>query len=122
MKKWWAVFILLIGVSQAYADEGMWVIQELNNRIWRDERVGINPSYEQLYSDTNPSLTNSVVILEGVVRELRYRTKSCVTKSSVRFRFYSQLSSVEHDYLKDGFVSQSKADELPVPVVGTLFA
>ena len=31
------------------------------------------------------------------------------------FGAIQQLSSVEHDYLKDGFVSQSKQEELPVP-------
>lgn len=117
MKKWWAVFILLIGVSQAYADEGMWVIQELNKQnLARMRELGFNPSYEQLYSDTNPSLTNSVVIFGGGCTGITVSNEGLVfTNHHCGFGSIQQLSSVEHDYLKDGFVSQSKADELPVP-------
>ena len=36
MKRVWAALLLLAASGQLYADEGMWVLKELNNRIWRE--------------------------------------------------------------------------------------
>ena len=117
MKKLWAVLFLLIGVGQIYADEGMWVIKELNKQnLERMKELGFNPSYEQLYSETDPCLTNSVVIFGGGCTGITVSKEGLVfTNHHCGFGAIQQLSSIDHDYLKDGFVSQSKTDELPVP-------
>lgn len=117
MKKLWAVVLLLIGVSQAHADEGMWVIKELNKlNLERMKELGFTPSYEQLYSETDPSITNAVVIFGGGCTGITVSEEGLVfTNHHCGFGAIQQLSSVEHDYLKDGFVSQTKAEELPVP-------
>ena len=66
MKKLWAVVLLLIGIGQIHADEGMWVIKELNKQnLDRMKELGFTPSYEQLYSETGPSITDAVVIFGG---------------------------------------------------------
>ncbi|MDD3062134.1 MAG: S46 family peptidase [Massilibacteroides sp.] len=117
MKKLWAVLFLLIGVGQIYADEGMWVIKELNKQnLERMKELGFNPSYEQLYSETDPCLTNAVVIFGGGCTGITVSKEGLVfTNHHCGFGAIQQLSSIDHDYLKDGFVSQSKTDELPVP-------
>ena len=51
MKKVWAVLLLLIAAGQMYADEGMWVLKELNKQnLARMQVLGFVPSYKQLYS------------------------------------------------------------------------
>ena len=85
MKKLWAVLLLLVASGQVFADEGMWVLKELNKQnLERMKELGFN---------------------EGLI----------FTNHHCGFGSIQQLSSVEHDYLKDGFVSQSKEEELPVP-------
>ncbi len=117
MKRVWAVLLLLAASGQLYADEGMWVLKELNKQnLARMAELGFTPSYDQLYSETDPCVANAVVIFGGGCTGITVSDEGLIfTNHHCGFGAIQQLSSVEHDYLKDGFVSQSKQEELPVP-------
>lgn len=117
MKRVWAALLLLAASGQLYADEGMWVLKELNKQnLARMAELGFTPSYDQLYSETDPCVANAVVIFGGGCTGITVSNEGLVfTNHHCGFGAIQQLSSVEHDYLKDGFVSQSKQEELPVP-------
>ena len=116
-KKAAACLVALLTVAPAMADEGMWILKELNKQnLLRMRELGFTPTYEELYSETNPSVTNAVVIFGGGCTGITVSNTGLVfTNHHCGFGAIQQLSSVEHDYLKDGFVSQSQAEELPVP-------
>ena len=66
MKRVWAALLLLAASGQLYADEGMWVLKELNKQnLARMAELGFTPSYDQLYSETDPCVANAVVIFGG---------------------------------------------------------
>ena len=117
MKKLWAVLLLLVASGHVFADEGMWVLKELNKQnLARMKELGFTPTYEQLYSETDPCVANAVVIFGGGCTGITVSNEGLVfTNHHCGFGSIQQLSSVEHDYLKDGFVSQTKEEELPVP-------
>ena len=52
--------MLLAASGQLYADEGMWVLKELNKQnLARMAELGFTPSYDQLYSETDPCVANA---------------------------------------------------------------
>jgi hypothetical protein len=116
MKKVWVVVVLLLTTGYLFADEGMWALKELNKQnLDRMKELGFTPSYDDLYSDTNPSLSNAVVIFGGGCTGITVSETGLIfTNHHCGYGAIQQLSSVEHDYLRDGFVSQSCEAELPV--------
>ncbi|MDR3141334.1 MAG: S46 family peptidase [Tannerellaceae bacterium] len=117
MKKVRVVVVLLLTAGYLFADEGMWVLKELNKQnLDRMKELGFTPSYEDLYSETDPSLSNAVVIFGGGCTGITVSETGLIfTNHHCGYGAIQQLSSVEHDYLKDGFVSQTHEAELPVP-------
>ncbi len=114
----WVILLFCVAtVSQAHADEGMWVLKELNKlSMARMAELGFTLSAEQLYSETDPSIANAVIIFGGGCTGITVSEQGLVfTNHHCGYGAIQKLSSVEHDYLKDGFISQSMAAELPVP-------
>lgn len=111
------LLLLLVAAGQMYADEGMWVLKELNKQnLARMKELGFNSPYQQVYSETDPCVANAVVIFGGGCTGITVSEKGLVfTNHHCGFSAIQQLSSIEHDYLKDGFVSQTLSEELPVP-------
>ncbi|MDR1918029.1 MAG: S46 family peptidase [Tannerellaceae bacterium] len=116
-KKMWGGLLLIMVAGQVCADEGMWVLKELNKQnLARMKELGFLPSHEELYSETQPSVSNAVVIFGGGCTGITVSEEGLVfTNHHCGFGAIQQLSTLEHDYLKDGFISQNKDEELPVP-------
>ncbi|MDR2119044.1 MAG: S46 family peptidase [Tannerellaceae bacterium] len=116
-KKIWGGLLCILMASPVCADEGMWVLQELNRQnLARMKELGFVPSYEELYSESAPSLSRAVVIFGGGCTGITVSGEGLIlTNHHCGFGAIQQLSTVEHDYLQDGFVSQSREEERPVP-------
>lgn len=118
MKTWWAAMLLIFSATGAvHAEEGMWLLNELNKEnIQRLKELGFNLPYDSLYSPGKPSVSDAVVIFGGGCTGIAVSEEGLVfTNHHCGYGSIQSLSSVEHDYLKDGFVSRSIGEELPVP-------
>lgn len=100
-----------------YADEGMWILKELNKQnLSRMAELGFKPSVDKLYNENEPCVANAVVIFGGGCTGITVSNEGLIfTNHHCGFGSIQKLSSVEHDYLKNGFVSQNQSEELPVP-------
>ncbi|MDL2214697.1 S46 family peptidase [Dysgonomonas sp. OttesenSCG-928-M03] len=110
--------LLLIGAMfiflSASADEGMWLLKELNRQsAARMKELGFTFPIDSLYSEQNPSLKDAVVIFGGGCTGVAVSQEGLIfTNHHCGYDAIQKHSSVEHDYLKNGFVSQTKAEEL----------
>lgn len=110
--------IVVIGmIIQSHADEGMWVLKELTEQnMARMRELGFSAPFEKLYDENEPSVANAVVIFGGGCTGITVSEEGLVfTNHHCGYGAIQKLSSVEHDYLKDGFISQTQREELPVP-------
>ena len=114
MKKLFLSLTILFVAFTARADEGMWLLKELNREnIARMQELGFTFPADQLYSEQNPSLKDAVVIFGGGCTGVVVSEEGLVfTNHHCGYGAIQQLSAVEHDYLRDGFAAASKSDEL----------
>lgn len=115
MRKLLLLFTILLCASFAKADEGMWLLKELNRQsLARMKELGFKFPANKIYSESNPSLKDAVVIFGGGCTGVAVSEKGLIfTNHHCGYGDIQKLSSVEHDYLKDGFVSHSFGEELP---------
>ena len=101
----------------AVADEGMWMLPYLQKMNIKNMKArGCKLSAEEIYSIDRSSLKDAIVIFgNGCTGEIVSPEGLLFTNHHCGYGSIQQLSSVEHDYLKNGFWAMSNAEELPVP-------
>ena len=99
------------------ADEGMWMLGNLNKQTRKTmKELGLQMSADKLYNPKKPSLKDAVVSFGGFCSGVVVSEDGLVfTNHHCGFSSVQQHSSVEHDYLKNGFVARSREEELPNP-------
>lgn len=114
MKKNFLLLGILLSLVSVKADEGMWLLKELNKQsAARMKELGFTFPIDSIYSEQNASLKDAVVIFGGGCTGVAVSQEGLIfTNHHCGYDAIQKHSSVEHDYLKEGFVSQSKAEEL----------
>lgn len=112
-----AVVVCCLSVWVVQADEGMWMLGNLNKQTRRAmKELGLQMPADKLYSARHPSLKDAVVSFGGFCSGVVVSEDGLVfTNHHCGFSSVQQHSSVEHDYLKDGFVARNRSEELPNP-------
>lgn len=122
-----AVFSL---VGKVHADEGMWLPMFVERLNYVDmEKMGLQLTPEELYSINNSSLKDAIVGLSNGDRPRGFFcTGEIVSQNSLMFTNHhcgyssiQKLSTVEHDYLTDGFWAKDFSEELPAEGVSASF-
>ena len=108
--------LLLVAALPLRADEGMWLPVLISQRIDDMHAHGFRLTAEDVYSINQASLKDAVVLFgSGCTGELVSRDGLLFTNHHCGFSQIQRHSSVEHDYLKDGFWAMSRSEELPNP-------
>ncbi len=97
------------------ADEGMWIPLLLNKYNIKDMQAkGFKLTAEDIYSINKASLKDAVMIFGGgCTAELISDQGLLITNHHCGFGSIQRHSSVEHDYLTNGFWAMNKSEELP---------
>ena len=116
MKKIIAFAAALAVCFNAIADEGMWLPVLISERIPDMQSKGCRLSAEDIYSVNQACLKDAVVLFgSGCTGELVSDQGLLFTNHHCGYSFIQKHSSVEHDYLRDGFWAMNSAQELPNP-------
>ncbi|HNY13970.1 MAG TPA: S46 family peptidase, partial [Bacteroidales bacterium] len=125
MKKIFSIlFILLISAGfKAKADEGMWLLPLIDKlNVGKMTELGLKLTAEDIYSINKACLKDAIVIFGGgCTGEIVSSQGLILTNHHCGYGAIQSHSTVEHDYLKDGFWAKTKEEELPNPNLSVTF-
>ena len=118
-----ALCCLLLAAVQVRADEGMWLLPYLQKLNIKDMKAkGLKLSAEQIYNLNGTSLKDAIVIFGGgCTGEIVSPNGLVFTNHHCGYGSIQRLSSVEHDYLQNGFWAMDYKEELPCPGMSVTF-
>ena len=124
MKKLIAVLLIVLSFGlKARADEGMWLpllLQSLNEKEMQS--MGCKLTAEDIYSINHGSMKDAIVLFgRGCTAELVSDEGLMLTNHHCGYGQIQSHSTVEHDYLTDGFWAMDRSEELSNPGLTVTF-
>jgi len=114
-----SLFVLLVlTFVSAKADEGMWLLQLMKEQHSIDmmKKQGLLLEADDVYNPNGVSLKDAVGIFGGgCTGEIISSEGLILTNHHCGYDAIQQHSSVEHDYLTDGFWAKNRKEEIPTP-------
>ena len=122
MKKHILGFLFILTTFYSFAFEGMWIPSVLNAAFDDMKANGLKLSKEEIYSINNTSLKDGIVLFGGgCTGEMVSNEGLLFTNHHCGFDNIQYHSSVEHDYLKNGFWAMNRKEELACPGLTATF-
>ena len=107
--------VMAVFAGSAKADEGMWLLpllEKMNGNAMKELGCELTP--KQIYDINGSSLKDAIVQFGGgCTGEIISSEGLLVTNHHCGYGNIQKLSSVEHDYLKDGYWAMKRSEELP---------
>lgn len=118
MKKILVSLSLMLCLFRSYADEGMWLPMLLGQQVYNDMvKRGLKLKPEQLYSINKSSLKDAIIIFGGgCTGEIVSNQGLIFTNHHCGYDAIAKASTVEHNYLQDGFWAADKSKEIPTNI------
>lgn len=116
------IIILVSAGTRLKADEGMWLLPLIDKlNIGKMTELGLKLTAEDIYSLNKACLKDAVVSIGGCTAEIVSSQGLLLTNHHCGYGRIQAHSTVEHDYLRDGFWAKTLADELPNPGMAATF-
>ena len=110
------VVAIAASLSALMADEGMWLPCLIGERIDDMRAKGFELTAEDIYSVNQAALKDAIVLFgRGCTGELVSAEGLLLTNHHCGYGQIQSHSSVEHDYLTNGFWAMNRGEELPNP-------
>jgi hypothetical protein len=116
MKKFFlTVFLATAMLLKSFADEGMWLPLLLGQQVYDQmKKKGLVLTKEQLYHINQPSLKDAIIIFGGgCTGEIVSARGLIFTNHHCGYDAIASASTVEKNYLRDGFYARNMAEEIP---------
>lgn len=115
MKKSFIILISFFISVCSIAEEGMWLPMLLGQDVYNDMvKKGLLLTKEQLYSINKPSVKDGIIMFNrGCSGGVVSNEGLIFTNHHCGYDAIADASSVQNNYLRDGFYAKSKADEIP---------
>ncbi len=115
MKKIFVSVALMLTFLSSRADEGMWLPMLLGEQVYKDMiKKGLRLKAEQLYSINKSSIKDAIIIFgNGCTGEIVSKDGLIFTNHHCGYDAIATASTVEHNYLHDGFWAADKSKEIP---------
>ena len=117
-QRFYVTMMLACAILGARADEGMWLLQMMEEQylVEQMKKQGLQLEAADLYNASALSIKDAVGIFGGgCTGEIISPEGLILTNHHCGYGAIQQHSSVEHDYLTDGFWAMTRAEELPTP-------
>ena len=122
MKKLLLSIMAVATLFSARADEGMWLPYLIGKNYEEMVRMGLKLSKDDLYSINNSSLKDAIVQFGGgCTAEVISPSGLLLTNHHCGYGNIAGLSTVQNNYLENGFWAMSHAQELPAPGLSVIF-
>ena len=104
----------VVSLLRSYADEGMWLPLLLGEQVYADmQKKGLKLTKEQLYSINKASLKDAIIIFGGgCTGEIVSSQGLIFTNHHCGYSAIAAASSVENNYLRDGFYAKTNKEEI----------
>jgi hypothetical protein len=102
--------LAFVAVLAAGADEGMWMPHQMKDLDLKALGLKMNP--DDLYKKDGTGLMSAIVNLGGGTGEFVSPEGLILTNHHVAFGAIQRAASKEHDYIKDGFLARTRAEEI----------
>ncbi len=114
MKKLFVSIVLVASLFKARADEGMWLPMLLGQQVYNDMvKKGLKLTKEQLYSINKSSIKDAILIFGGgCTAEIVSNQGLIFTNHHCGYDAIASASSVQNNYLRDGFYAFNKDQEI----------
>ena len=114
MKKLFAFALLVSLLLPAMADEGMWIPMLLNRNQADMQKAGMRITAQDIYDINHACLKDAVILFnQGCTGEYVSDEGLFLTNHHCGYYYITSNSTVEHDYLTNGFWAMSREQEIP---------
>ncbi len=113
-----ALALLAVILFSAFTppDEGEWLLTQLSKLPWKNmEKTGLHLTPSQIFDTSATSLSRAIVLLPGGTGSYVSKDGLIITNHHIAFAGIQSVSSVQDDYLKNGFYAATKDQELSLP-------
>src|SRR5580765_3531068 len=114
MRKLLFIFLFSVSAFRSLADEGMWLPLLLGQQVYDDmTKKGLKLTKEQLYSINKSSLKDAIVLFDGKCTGEMVSDQGLIfTNHHCGYDVIAGASTIEHNYLTDGFYAYNKDQEI----------